>query len=516
MSHLEIITFGCRLNAFESEGIRGAAAAAGLQDAVVVNTCAVTAEAERQARQAIRRARRAYPNARIIVTGCAATLSPERYAALSEVDLVLDNVAKLRPESYEWGSPPPLAADDAAPPRGRVRVRGPAPICRYSRAATIAAPSASFPLLAARAARCRSDAIVGQAHDLVVHGTNEIVLTGVDLTAYGVDLPDRPSLGNMVRGLLDAVPALRRLRLSSLDPSEIDEDLWQLIATEKRLMPHLHLSLQAGDDLILKRMKRRHSRAQAIAVARRARTSRPEIMLGADLIAGFPTETEAMFRNTSDLITECGLAFVHVFPYSSRPGTPAARMPQLAPAIIRERAARLREAAASALKSELARRVGRVEDVLIEAPGNRPRRVLCIGPLRCRARERNRCGWTGRYRLDPAHALCRFRGVPPDRSTGMRFWRRNVPNEPIQDADTLPPATEEAVHAEPEPGPLSAPEVESPRGWFGWRRGDAIEPVITPEPAEPEPAASEPATHEAAEPAPTAFEPARTRAGRHS
>src|SRR3954451_6440970 len=368
MPGLDIITFGCRLNAFESEVIRAAAGTAGLAEAVVVNTCAVTAEAERQARQAIRRARRAYPNARIIVTGCAATLSPERYAALSEVDLVLDNMAKLRPESYEWGSPPPLAADDAAPPRTREGPRARAYLqvqqgcdhrCTFCIIPYARGPSRSVPL----------SAIVGQAHNLILHGTNEIVLTGVDLTAYGADLPDRPSLGNMVRGLLDAVPALRRLRLSSLDPSEIDEDLWQLIATEKRLMPHLHLSLQAGDDLILKRMKRRHSRAQAIAVARRARTSRPEIMLGADLIAGFPTETETMFRNTSDLIKECGLAFVHVFPYSSRPGTPAARMPQLAPAIIRERAARLREAAPSALKSELARRVDRVEDVLIEAPG---------------------------------------------------------------------------------------------------------------------------------------------------
>ena len=189
-------------------------------------------------------------------------------------------------------------------------------------------------------------AIADQARDLISRGASEIVLTGVDLTAYGADLPDRPGLGQMVRLLLDSVPDLRRLRLSSLDPSEIDEDLWQLIATERRLMPHLHLSLQAGDDLILKRMKRRHSRAQAIETARRARALRPEIMLGADLIAGFPTETEAMFGNTLDLIEEAGLGFVHVFPYSPRPGTPAARMPPVDPAIVRERAARLREAAA--------------------------------------------------------------------------------------------------------------------------------------------------------------------------
>src|SRR4051794_38428301 len=231
MSHLEIITFGCRLNAFESEGIRGAAAAAGLQDAVVVNTCAVTAEAERQARQAIRRARRAKPNARIIVTGCAATLSPERYAALGEVDLVLDNTAKLRPESYGLVGPPPSAADAAAPPRTSEGHRARAYLqvqqgcdhrCTFCIIPYARGPSRSVP----------QATIVEQARDLIAHGTNEIVLTGVDLTAYGFELPDRPSLGNMVRGLLDAVPALRRLRLSSLDPSEIDEDLWQLIATE--------------------------------------------------------------------------------------------------------------------------------------------------------------------------------------------------------------------------------------------------------------------------------------------
>jgi threonylcarbamoyladenosine tRNA methylthiotransferase MtaB len=223
-------------------------------------------------------------------------------------------------------------------------------------------------------------AILDQARSLVAAGTGEIVLTGVDLTAYGEDLPARPSLGSVVRGLLDTVPELRRLRLSSLDPSEIDGDLWDLIGTEPRLMPHLHFSLQSGDDLILKRMKRRHTRAQAIAAARRARDSRPDIMLGADLIAGFPTETEAMFRNSLDLIADCGLGFVHVFPYSPRPGTPAARMPPLAPAVIRERAARLRAAASSALAAELAWRVGRVENVLLEAPGRG--RAECYAPVR--------------------------------------------------------------------------------------------------------------------------------------
>ncbi|MGD9615436.1 MAG: tRNA (N(6)-L-threonylcarbamoyladenosine(37)-C(2))-methylthiotransferase MtaB [Alphaproteobacteria bacterium] len=409
MPGLEIITFGCRLNAFESEVIRGAAGAAGLGDAIIVNTCAVTEEAERQARQAIRRARREHPGARIIVTGCAATLAPERYAALGEVDLVLDNTAKLRPESYAVAAPHPPAANAAGPPSPALRERGSecsgSPTlsriagegargrsprageglraraylqvqqgcdhrCTFCIIPYARGPSRSVPL----------DAIVEQARDLVAGGTNEIVLTGVDLTAYGADLPDRPGLGRMVRLLLAAVPELPRLRLSSLDPSEIDDGLWGLIANEPRLMPHLHLSLQSGDDLILKRMKRRHSRAQAIAAAERARALRPEIMLGADLIAGFPTETEAMFRNTSDLIEQAGLGFVHVFPYSPRPGTPAARMPQLAPAVIRDRAARLREAAASALAAQLARRVGRVEDVLIEAPGRG--RAACYAPVR--------------------------------------------------------------------------------------------------------------------------------------
>jgi threonylcarbamoyladenosine tRNA methylthiotransferase MtaB len=212
-------------------------------------------------------------------------------------------------------------------------------------------------------------ALVAEARALLAAGYREIVLTGVDLTAYGADLPGRPSLGQTVRRLLAAIPELPRLRLSSLDPSEIDDALWRLLGDEPRLMPHLHLSLQAGDDLILKRMKRRHSRAQAIAAARRARALRPEIALGADLIAGFPTETEDMFRHSLDIVEECGIAFLHVFPYSPRPGTPAARMPQLDPAVVRERAARLRAAGAAALQTELAGRIGHHSDVLIEGTG---------------------------------------------------------------------------------------------------------------------------------------------------
>jgi threonylcarbamoyladenosine tRNA methylthiotransferase MtaB len=368
MAQTEIITFGCRLNAFESEVIRRAAEAAGLSDAVIVNTCAVTAEAERQARQAIRRARRRHPDATIIVTGCAAEIAPERYAALPEVDRVLGNRAKLQSQSYLPAAPLSHAGEgregavDGFEGKSRVFLQvqqGCDHRCTFCIIPYARGPSRSVPM----------GLVADQARGLVAAGYREIVLTGVDLTAYGADLPGRPSLGQMIRRLFAAVPKLERLRLSSLDPAEIDEELWRLLAEEKRLMPHLHLSLQAGDDLILKRMKRRHSRAQAIDVARRARALRPEVALGADLIAGFPTETEDMFRRSLDLIAECGLLFVHVFPYSIRPETPAARMPQLPAQIIKERAARLRAAGAAVLAEELRSRVGSESDVLIERPG---------------------------------------------------------------------------------------------------------------------------------------------------
>ena len=365
----EVITFGCRLNIFESEVIRRAAEGAGLTGAVIVNTCAVTAEAERQARQAIRRARRRRPEARIIVTGCAAAIAPERYAGLPEVDAVLDNEAKLRPHSYMSGAAGTVELAETAAHlvdgfEGRSRAflqvqQGCDHRCTFCVIPYARGASRSVPM----------GLIAQQARHLVIAGYREIVLTGVDLTAYGADLPGAPSLGQMVRRLLAAVPELARLRLSSLDPAEIDQELWRLIAEEARLMPHLHLSLQAGDDLILKRMKRRHSREGAIAAARRARAARPEVALGADLIAGFPTESEDMFRRSLDLIAECGLAFVHVFPYSARPGTPAARMPQLPDAVVRERAGRLRAAGEAALAVELASRIGSETDVLIERPG---------------------------------------------------------------------------------------------------------------------------------------------------
>jgi len=369
MPETKIITFGCRLNAFESEVIRRAATSAGLGDAIIVNTCAVTAEAERQARQAIRRARREHPESTIIVTGCAAEIAPERYAALPEVDRVLGNQAKLQAQSYlpEGASPAELeetASHFIDALEGKTRAflqvqQGCDHRCTFCIIPYARGPSRSVPM----------GLIADQARRLVAAGYREIVLTGVDLTAYGADLPGAPSLGQMVRRLLTAVPALERLRLSSLDPAEIDAELWRVLAEEKRLMPHLHLSLQAGDDLILKRMKRRHSRAEAVAVARHARALRQEVALGADLIAGFPTETEDMFHGSLDLIAECELAFVHVFPYSARPGTPAARMPPLPDPVVKERATRLRAAGDAALAAELASRVGGETDVLIERPG---------------------------------------------------------------------------------------------------------------------------------------------------
>jgi len=365
----EVITFGCRLNAFESEVIRSAVTAAGLTGAVIVNTCAVTAEAERQGRQAIRRARRRHPDAKIFVTGCAAHLSPNAYAALPEVDCVLDNKAKLQPQSYLAEESALFDPTETAPHladgfEGKCRAflevqKGCDHRCTFCIIPYARGASRSVPI----------GVIADRARRIMAAGYREIVLTGVDLTAYGADLPGKPGLGQMVRRLLATVPELQRLRLSSLDPAEIDTELWRLLAEEERLMPHLHLSLQAGDDLILKRMKRRHSRVEAIAVTRRARELRPEVALGADLIAGFPTETEEMFGLTLDLIDECGLAFVHVFPYSMRTGTPAARMPQLTSAVIKERAARLRMAAKTALAVELRARIGTETDVLIERPG---------------------------------------------------------------------------------------------------------------------------------------------------
>jgi threonylcarbamoyladenosine tRNA methylthiotransferase MtaB len=366
---VDIVTFGCRLNSYESEVIRDHAAA--LDNTVVVNTCAVTAEAERQARQAIRRVHRERPEARIVVTGCAAQIDPAAWAALPGVSRVLGNEDKLRAES--WGADAPSAVSDimaatetaahlvtefAGRARAFVQVQqGCDHRCTFCIIPFGRGPSRSVPI----------GVVVEQVRALVAAGFFEIVLTGVDITSYGPDLPGRPSLGQMVRRLLALVPELPRLRLSSLDPNEIDDDLWRLLAEEPRLMPHLHLSMQAGSDLILKRMKRRHLRADALATVARARALRPDIAIGADLIAGFPTETEELFQDTLDFVSEAALPYLHVFPYSERPGTPASRMPAVARPLRKERAARLREAGHQMAAAFHAGLVGGQISVLMES-----------------------------------------------------------------------------------------------------------------------------------------------------
>ncbi len=347
---VDILTFGCRLNTYESEVMRGHAQ--GLTDTVIINTCAVTGEAERQARQAIRKLHRERPDAKIVVTGCAAQIAPDAWSTLPGVTRVLGNAEKLLPES--WTGTAGSAVSDIMAARetaghlitefaGRARAfvevqQGCDHRCTFCIIPFGRGPSRSVPM----------GAIVDQVRALVAAGYNEVVLTGVDLTSYGPDLPGAPTLGQMTRRLLAAVPELPRLRLSSLDPVEIDDDVWRLIEREPRLMPHLHLSLQAGSDLILKRMKRRHLTADAATVIERARAVRPGIAIGADLIAGFPTETDALFAETLDFIARMDIPFLHVFPYSSRPGTPAARMPAVPKALRKERAARLREAGTQA------------------------------------------------------------------------------------------------------------------------------------------------------------------------
>jgi threonylcarbamoyladenosine tRNA methylthiotransferase MtaB len=369
---IDIVTFGCRLNSFESAVIQKLADAAGASNTIVFNTCAVTSEAERQARQAIRRARRERPEARIVVTGCAAQLNPATFAAMPEVDQVLGNAEKLDANVWSVLDGARVQAGDimrpatAAPPgvdgfadraRAFVQVQqGCDHRCTFCIIPFGRGPSRSVPM----------GHIADQVRRLVANGHNEVVLTGVDITAYGPDLPGGPTLGQMVRRVLKAVPELRRLRLSSLDPVEVDPDLLAVIASEPRLLPHLHLSLQSGDDLVLKRMKRRHSRADAIALCHQVRRLRPGTSFGADLIAGFPTETEAMFQQSLDLIADCDLAFLHVFPFSARAGTAAARMPQVPGDVKRERARRLRAAGEAAEARYLASRVGHAAEVLVE------------------------------------------------------------------------------------------------------------------------------------------------------
>jgi threonylcarbamoyladenosine tRNA methylthiotransferase MtaB len=369
--NLDIVTFGCRLNIAESEVLRRAAS--GLDDTVVVNTCAVTAEAVRQARQTIRRIKRERPDVRIVVTGCAAQAEPEQFAAMPEVDRVLGNEEKL--DARAWAGNERVAVGDIMAVRrhaahavdhleGHTRAflqvqNGCDHRCTFCIIPFGRGNSRSLPI----------DDCVAQARRLVAHGHRELVLTGVDITSYGADLAGAPRLGALVKRILKEIPELARLRLSSIDSVEADADLLDALANEPRLMPHLHLSLQSGDDLILKRMKRRHTREQAIVFCNQVRRLRPDVAFGADFIAGFPTETEAMFVRSLDLVDACGLTQLHVFPFSARPGTPAARMPQLDRDIVKQRARRLRQKGEAALTRHLDAQVGRRHLVLTERGG---------------------------------------------------------------------------------------------------------------------------------------------------
>jgi threonylcarbamoyladenosine tRNA methylthiotransferase MtaB len=384
---VEIVTFGCRLNAFESEVVARQAESAGLTDTIVINSCAVTNEAVAQARQSIRRLKRERPQARIVVTGCAAQVTPEMFAGMAEVDRVLGNDEKMRGDAWrdvrstfdvatkfgvlkhqKIAVADIMAVTEMAPhlvdgvhgglPRVFVQVQnGCDHRCTFCIIPFGRGNSRSVPM----------GAVVEQVRALTERGHAEIVLTGVDLTSYGADLPGAPKLGALVRQILRHVPELKRLRLSSIDQVEVDRDLLGVIADDERLMPHLHLSLQSGDDLILKRMKRRHSRNDAIQFCAQVRRLRPDIAFGADIIAGFPTETEEMFKRSLDLVQECGLTFLHVFPCSPRPRTPAARMPQVAGGTIKDRAKRLRTAGEAALQRRLTLEIGAIRQVLIES-----------------------------------------------------------------------------------------------------------------------------------------------------
>ena len=384
---VEVVTFGCRLNAFESEVIRREAESAGLTETIVINSCAVTNEAVAQARQSIRRLKRARPELSIVVTGCAAQIEPQTFADMAEVDRVVGNDDKMRSEAWRAAR----VAFDAAPAFGIATSEKIA--VADIMAVTEMAPHllegfqnglprvfvqvqngcdhrCTFCIIPYGRGNSRSvpmGAVVEQVRALVERGHAEIVLTGVDLTSYGADLPGAPKLGQLTKQILRHVPELKRLRISSIDSIEVDRDLLDVIAGDARLMPHLHLSLQSGDDLILKRMKRRHSRDHAIEFCAQVRRLRPDIAFGADIIAGFPTETEEMFVRSQQLVEECDLTFLHVFPYSPRPGTPAARIPQVSGNVIKQRAKRLRATGEAALQRRLASEVGATRQVLIES-----------------------------------------------------------------------------------------------------------------------------------------------------
>ncbi|MEO0618994.1 MAG: tRNA (N(6)-L-threonylcarbamoyladenosine(37)-C(2))-methylthiotransferase MtaB [Pseudomonadota bacterium] len=374
----DVRSLGCRLNAYESEVMRRHARDAGLGNSVIINTCAVTAEAVRQSRQAIRRARRDNPDARLIVTGCAAQTEPESFTAMAEVDHVIGNAEKMSAATFvglSTGSSERVQVDDIMSVRETAGhlIDGFATRARaYVQVQNGCDHRCTFCIIPYGRGNSRSvpaGEVIAQIKHLVDGGVREVVLTGVDITSYGPDLPGNISLGQLVQKILTHVPDLARLRLSSIDSIETDEALYDAIAGDQRVMPHLHLSLQAGDDMILKRMKRRHLRNDAIEFCHRVRQARPEIAFGADLIAGFPTETDAMFENSLRLVDECGLTWLHVFPYSPRKGTPAARMPQLERPVIAERAARLRELGARRVAAHLDEQIGRRSEVLIERPG---------------------------------------------------------------------------------------------------------------------------------------------------
>jgi threonylcarbamoyladenosine tRNA methylthiotransferase MtaB len=378
MADPRIITLGCRLNAYESDVIRNHAEAAGLDDAIIVNTCAVTSEAVRQATKTIRRLRRENPDARIIVTGCAAQIDPERFAALSEVDHVIGNAEKMKAETFaalSTAGSERVQVDDIMSVRETAghlingfgsRTRAYVQIqngcdhrCTFCIIPFGRGPSRSVP----------AGEIVAHVRRVVEDGCREVVLTGVDITSYGADLPGKPPLGALVRQILRLVPELERLRLSSIDQVEADEELMRAIADEERLMPHLHLSMQAGDDMILKRMKRRHRRADAVQFCEDVLRLRPDTVFGADLIAGFPTETDEMFANSLSVVDDCNLTYLHVFPFSPREGTPAARMPQVERAVVKDRAAQLREKGAATLTRFLDRHAGAEVELLVEKGG---------------------------------------------------------------------------------------------------------------------------------------------------
>ncbi len=388
---VDILTLGCRLNSYESEVMRNHASDAGLNDAIIVNTCAVTNEAVRQARQTIRRARKDRPDTPIIVTGCAAQVDPDMFANMPEVTRVIGNNEKMQAETFQ----PANLLNETAPKavvndimsvtetaghlvdglEGRARA--------FVQVQTGCDHRCTFCIIPYGRGNSRSvpaGEVVDQVRQLVAKGHYEVVLTGVDLTSWGADLPNAPNLGNLVARILKLAPDLKQLRLSSIDAIEIDDQLFDLIAHDKRIAPHLHLSFQSGDNMILKRMKRRHSREDAINLCQRLRAARPEISFGADLIAGFPTETDEMFANTMACVDECGLDYLHVFPYSARPGTPAARIPQLNGEIIKDRAAQLRDKGQERLLLRLDRHVGTTQDALVEMGGRA--RLPDFAPIR--------------------------------------------------------------------------------------------------------------------------------------